>query len=185
MYTYDIDMAKSLLAQAGYPGGSPTNLVLHLRFYTTNYDPYKLEGETLKEQWKEIGVDLDVQVLPFDEIESKIAEGDYDIITGGYTWPNADMLWWYWHTSRVPPGPNRFWWGNAYTDEVIDNTFSYSYDVAFKAIQESQMQIMEDACYLPIVERPFLMPMRVDVKGFRVHPMSNFIWKHLDTYLER
>jgi len=185
MYPYDLEMAKSLLAQAGYPGGSPTNFVLHLTLLTTNYEPYVKEGETLKQQWKQVGVDLEVSVRAFDDIESIIAKCEHDLVVGGYTWPNADMLWWYWHTIRVPPSPNRYWWGNAYTDEVIDNTFSYSDTVAFKAIQECQRLIMEDACYLPIVERPFLMPMRVDVKGLTVHPMSNFIWKHLDTYIEK
>ena len=185
MYPYDLEMAENLLAQAGYSGGSPTNLVLHLTILTTNYEPYVKECETLREQWKQVGVDLEISVRAFDDIESIIAKGQNELFTGGYTWPNADMLWWYWHTTRVPPSPNRFWWGNGYADNVIDNTFSYSDAVAFKAIQESQMQVMEDAVYLPIVERPFLMPIRVDVKGLGVHPMSNFIWKQLDTYLER
>jgi peptide/nickel transport system substrate-binding protein len=185
MYPYDLEMARNLLAQAGYPGGSPENIVLHLTVYTTTYEPYVKECETLKDQWKQIGVDLEISTRAFDDIESIVARCEHDLVVGGYTWPNADMLWWYWHTVRVPPSPNRFWWGNAYTDEVIDNTFSYDDNLAFKAIQEAQILIMEDACYLPIVERPFLMPMKVYVKGFRVHPMSNFIWKHLDTYIEK
>ena len=186
MYPYDPEMAKSLLAQAGYPGGGPTNMVLHLTAFTdSNNVTYIKEFEILKEQWKQVGVDLEIQPLAFDDIETRIARCEHDMISGGYTWPNADMLWWYWHTIRVPPSPNRFWWGNAYTDEVIDNTFSYDDNVAFKAIQEAQILIMEDAMYLPIVERPFLMPHRVNVKGLRVHPMSNFIWKQLDTYIEK
>jgi peptide/nickel transport system substrate-binding protein len=184
MYPYDPDYAKSLLAQAGYPGGSSTHTVLTITGYTASgNDTYVAELVQLKDQWKEVGVDLEIQELPFDSIESKIAEDAVDIFTGGYTWPNADMLWWYWHTVRVPPGPNRFWWGNAYTDAVIDNTFSIDNDVAFKAIQKAQVLIMEDAMFLPVVERPFLLAMRVDVKGLKLTPLNNFNWKMLDTYI--
>ena len=185
MYPYDPEMAKSLLAQAGYPGGSPTHIVLTITGYTaTGNATYVAELVELKEQWKQVGVDLEIQELAFDDVETKIAQDAVDIFTGGYTWPNADMLWWYWHTSRLPPSPNRFWWGNAYTDAVIDNTFSFSDNVAFKAIQDAQVLIMEDAMFLPVVERPFLLAMRVDVKGLVMTPLNNFIWKQLDTYIE-
>lgn len=178
MYPYDPEMARSLLAEAGYAEG------LSLTILTTNYEPYTKTCEVLKEQWKKVGVELDISVRAFDDIEGIIARAEHDLWIGGYTWHNADMLWWYWHTIRVPPAPNRFWWGSAYADEVIENTFSIDDDVAFNAIQEGQRMIMEDACYLPIVERPFLLAHLVEVKGLRLHPLSNFVWKHLDTYVE-
>lgn len=179
MYPYDPEMARSLLAQAGYAEG------LRLTILTTNYEPYVKTAEMLKEQWKEVGVVLEIDVRPFDEIEGIILQANHDMWIGGYTWHNADMLWWYWHTIRAPPSPNRFWWGNAYSDAVIDNTFSLDDNVAFKAIQEGQRLIMEDATYLPIVERPFLLAHRIEVKGFEIHPLNNFVWKHLDTYVEK
>ena len=178
MYPYDPEMAKSLLAQAGYPAG------LKLTIYTTNYEPYVKTCQVLQDQWKKVGVELDIQVLVFDDIETIIAHAQHDLWIGGWTWHNADMIWWYWHTIRVPPAANRFWWGSAYADAVIENTFNIDDDVAYSAIQESQMLIMEDAAYLPVVERPFLLAYWDRVKGLRMHPLSNFVWKFLDTYIE-
>jgi hypothetical protein len=43
---------------------------------------------------------------------------------------------------------------------------------------------MEDAAVLPVIERPFLLAYWANVKGYTVHRMANFIWKHLDTYVE-
>lgn len=178
MYPYDPEMARSLLAQAGYEND------LKLTIYTTNYDPYVKTCQVLKDQWAKVGVTLNIEVRVFDDIEGIIADAQHDLWVGGWTWHNADMIWWYWHTVRVPPASNRFWWGSAYTDALIENTFHIDDDVAYSAIQESQRIIMEDAAYLPVVERPFLLAHWDKVKGFKMHPLSNFIWKHLDTYIE-
>lgn len=177
MYPYDPAKARELLAQAGYAEG------LTLTILTTNYDPYVKTCERLKLQWEQVGVTLDIQTLGFDDIEGKIAGANHDMWIGGWSWPNADMLWYYWHTIRVPT-PGRFWWGNAYTDEIMENTFSISDDIAFKAIQDGQKILMEDAAVLPIIQRPFLLAYWSNVKGYTVHRMANFIWKHLDTYVE-
>jgi len=178
MYPYDPEMARSLLAQAGYADG------FELTLLTTNYEPYTKTAQVLKDQWAKVGVTLNIEIRVFDDMEGIIANAQHDLWIGGWTWHNADMIWWYWHTIRVPPASNRFWWGSAYTDALIDNTFDIDDDVAYYAIQESQRLIMEDAAYLPVVERPFLLAHWDRVKGFTMHPLSNFIWKHLDTYVE-
>jgi peptide/nickel transport system substrate-binding protein len=177
MYPYDPDKARELLAQAGYADG------LTLTIYTTSYDPYVKTCEQLKKQWEKVGVTLNIETRVFDDIEAIIAKADHDMWIGGWTWPNADMLWYYWHTIRVPT-PGRFWWGNAYTDEIMENTFSIDDNIAFKAIQDGQKILMEDAAVIPIIERPFLLAYWNKVKGYTVHRMANFIWKHLDTYVE-
>jgi len=178
MYPYDPEMARQLLAEAGYADG------LELTILTTNYEPYVKTAQVLKDQWQKVGVNLTIEERVFDDIEGIIASGKHDLWIGGWTWHNADMIWWYWHTIRVPPASNRFWWGSAYADALIENTFHIDDDVAYYAIQESQRLIMEDAAYLPVVERPFLLAHWDKVKGFRMHPLSNFVWKHLDTYIE-
>ena len=178
MYPYDPEMARSLLAQAGYADG------FELTLLTTNYEPYTKTAQVLKDQWAKVGVTLNIEIRVFDDMEGIIANAQHDLWIGGWTWHNADMIWWYWHTIRVPPASNRFWWGSAYTDALIDNTFDIDDDVAYYAIQESQRLIMEDAAYLPVIERPFLLAHWDRVKGFTMHPLSNFIWKHLDTVVE-
>jgi len=178
MYPYDPEKARQLLAEAGYADG------LKLTILTTNYEPYVKTAQVLKDQWQKVGVDLTIEERVFDDIEGIIASGKHDLWIGGWTWHNADMIWWYWHTIRVPPASNRFWWGSAYADALIENTFHIDDDVAYYAIQESQRLIMEDAAYLPVVERPFLLAHWDKIKGFRMHPLSNFVWKHLDTYIE-
>ncbi len=53
-YPYDTGKAKSLLAAAGYPDGFP------LRLVTPQYQQLNLIAQALKQQWKQVGVDLQV-----------------------------------------------------------------------------------------------------------------------------
>jgi peptide/nickel transport system substrate-binding protein len=53
-YPYDTGKAKSLLAAAGYPNGFP------LRLVTPQYQQLNLIAQALKQQWKQVGVDLQI-----------------------------------------------------------------------------------------------------------------------------
>ena len=53
-YAYNTTKAKSLLAAAGYPNGFP------LRLATPQYQQLNLMAQALKQQWKQVGVDLQV-----------------------------------------------------------------------------------------------------------------------------
>ena len=53
-YPYDPAKAKSLLAGAGYPNGFP------LRMATPQYQQLNLIAQALKQQWKQVGVDLQI-----------------------------------------------------------------------------------------------------------------------------
>lgn len=53
-YPHDVAKAKGLLAEAGYPNGFP------LRIVTPEYQQMNLVAQALAQQWKEIGVELQI-----------------------------------------------------------------------------------------------------------------------------
>lgn len=178
MYPYDLERARQLLAEAGYEDG------LELEVIFSDDPSYKDVCGILKDQLDDIGITVNVQSLRFPTLQARIADKDYDMFVMGYTWPLADMIWWEWHTIRLP-SPNRFWWGDDYTDVIIENTWSMNDDVALEALKESQRLIAEDAASLGLYQRSALMAHGAYVKGFRMHPQAGGCWHFLDTYIEK
>lgn len=176
MYPYDPERARELLAEAGYEDG----LELEIMHWT---DPhYDIISTEMARQLENVGITLNHQSLDFNIVEDKIANKDYNMIVGGYNWPLADMIWWEWHTVRLP-SPNRFWWGDDYTDAIIDNTWLIDDEVFLKAMHESQRLIAEDAAGLGLLHRGIATAWRSNIKGYRVHPIVQN-WHFLDTYKE-
>lgn len=175
MYPYDPEKARQLLENAGYMG-----IELKVIHWT---DPhYDVICTEMARQLENVGITLSHESLDFNIVESRIADKEYNMLVGGYNWPLADMIWWEWHTVRLP-SPNRFWWGDAYTDAIIDNTWLIDDEVFLKAMHESQRLIAEDAASVGLLHRGIATAWRSHVKGYKVHPIVQN-WHFLDTYKE-
>jgi peptide/nickel transport system substrate-binding protein len=174
MYPYNPEAARELLENSGYAG-----IELEVIHWT---DPhYDVICTEMARQLEDVGITLTHQSLDFNIVEERVANKNYNMIVGGYNWPLADMIWWEWHTVRLP-SPNRFWWGDDYTDAIIDNTWSMDDAVALEALQESQRLIAEDAASVGLLHRGLVTAWRSQVEGYRVHPIPSN-WHFLDTYI--
>jgi peptide/nickel transport system substrate-binding protein len=91
---YDVAKAKALLTEAGYPNGASIN------FYYTNDPPGSDMSQAVAEQWAEIGIKVNAQVLPSAKFEEYSRTG----------WENGLLF-------VAPQGPAD--WG-----KVIYNTFN-------------------------------------------------------------
>lgn len=173
MYPYDPSKAREILEESGYTG-----YTLEIMY---SGDPHYATICTLLDRWLEnVGLKVTIQQLEFSTLEAKVEQKDYNAFIMGYTWHLADIIWWEWHTVRLP-APNRFWWGDKYTDAIIENTFSMKDDVAIPALKKSQRLIAEDAASIALLERVMLMAYRKDqLKNFEMPATGPSGWKFLD-----
>jgi len=75
---YDIEGAKALLSEAGYPGGAGLNIKLYVR-----EDQTKKVGEVVMDQWKAIGVTTEVIVMERSALLADIEAGKLMAYTVG------------------------------------------------------------------------------------------------------
>ena len=78
-YTYDVEKAKSLLAEAGYPDGFACSLWV-------NESQTRIDmAEMLQNAWGQIGIKVSVEVMEFGSYLEKIHNGEHDMFILGFT----------------------------------------------------------------------------------------------------
>ena len=93
-YPYDIEKAKSLLAEAGYPDGFKTSLLF------ANTSANMKQGEFLKQQLAEVGIDLELKSLESAIVNEKVqdtdapgAEAEVEMYIIGWSSSTGDADW--------------------------------------------------------------------------------------------
>jgi peptide/nickel transport system substrate-binding protein len=123
-YPYDPARAELLLDAAGFPrrpelGG----MRLHLVLKTSTEESTRLLGAALQEQWRRVGVDLELRSLELATLLSDVNRGNFQLYTlqwvGGNNDP--DIFEYVFSSRRMPPdGANRGHYRNARVDALLD-----------------------------------------------------------------
>ena len=146
-YEADLEEAKQLLADAGYPDGEGFPSIS----YTTNDAGYhKVVAEYLQQAWAQLGIDLKVDIVEWASFTPMRRNGDFDIARNGwvgdYTDP-SNMLELFYSTN----GNNDGKFNNADFDAAIDLSRT-TLDSAerSKALHTAEDILMEETGCIPI-----------------------------------
>lgn len=107
--THDINQAKALLDQAGWVLNPQTGLrakdnkPLKFQLASENTDEYKVVTETLKKQWKELGVDLEIKLQDEDELKTTVSSHNYDALLYAISIGADPDVFAYWHSTQADP----------------------------------------------------------------------------------
>src|SRR5512146_797154 len=120
-YDYDPQRASQLLDQAGYRPGRD-GIRFHLVMKTSTEETTRLLAAVLQQQWRKVGIALDIRTFEFATFFSDVTKGAFQLYSlrwiGGNDDP--DIFEYAFESDRMPPkGANRGFYINPELDRLI------------------------------------------------------------------
>lgn len=168
-YAQDVEKAKALLAEAGYPDGFSTTLF-------ASGDVRNREAQIIQAQLLEIGVNVDIQLYEWGAFLDAINNGEHDMFLS--SWSNATMdpdasIFPLFHSANFGATGNRAFYSDADVDSMIEAAQVESdNNKRMEIYKDTQLKISEDAPWVPLFYGTTCTGIRADLKGFVMHPAA-------------
>ncbi len=171
LVTYDIELAKQLLADAGYPGGEglPT-----YKYVTQNDEESVNKAQALQSMWKEVGINTEIVTFEPSTYWDVFDTEDWDIAadgwTGDYDDPNTNLFLWEAYREQDPDGTLKdARWVNeaaAEYDRLMKETYTeLDYETRMNLFVEAEKVLVDDMPILPVFFYTDTMLVKPEVTG--------------------
>ena len=179
---YDVEKAKALLAEAGYPGGKDASgKQLVLEMYSNGRDP---ELEFVKDQWeRNLGIKVNLTVLEGGVWGQKRAEHAMMVYKGPYEYDYLDpsnMLTALWRSVNEKGSPRHAWKNDKFDELVTAAGKEVDEQKRIAMYQEAERILVEDVAAVFLSHQvifqvwwPYLTGMHPDKDG-------NVVFRYLD-----
>ncbi|MGB9464443.1 MAG: ABC transporter substrate-binding protein, partial [Candidatus Acidiferrum sp.] len=152
-YTLDPAHAEKILDSAGFPR-KQDGTRFHLTLKTSTEEQARLIGAVLQEQWRRVGVDLELRPLELATLLSDAARGNFQLTYSRWVGANndPDVFEFVFSSKRFPPdGANRGHYRNPRLDALVDQIRTeMDRDKRKVLCSEVQKILADDLPYLPL-----------------------------------
>ncbi|MET3290376.1 ABC transporter substrate-binding protein [Brevibacillus fluminis] len=168
-YKHDVEKAKALLAEAG-----TSNLTLDL-LYSDNKAWWETEALTIQAFLADVGVKVNLKKIAYATAREMIDKGEFDLCLGVWSPDFADpfMFMNYWFDSNnFGLAGNRAFYKNDKVDQLVRQAATTNNkDERTKLYQEAQKIVIDDAPYIYLYQKDYIVPISKKLKGFVYNPM--------------
>ena len=170
-YPLDINKAKELLKQAGYPDGFS---------FTISVNPGYPEriAQIIQDNLNEIGIKAEIEVFEWGTYLSMLSAGNFEmaVLTNSIQLLDPGLLLnWIFHSDNYGPGGNRCRYVNPEADKLIDASFLESDVLKRKEIFEEIVTIVHnDAVYIPLYWLINNIGYNKDLKGVKPLAIAHY-----------
>jgi peptide/nickel transport system substrate-binding protein len=178
-FAYSTEQAEELLDRAGFPrraehGGMRFTITLK----TSTEEYTRLLAAALKEQWRAVGVDLELSHIEFATLASDLTRGTFQLSTLRWIGVNSDpeFFEFVFSSKRIPPaGANRGRYRNAALDALIDQARVESdREKRRKLFSKIQKDVSEDVPYLSLWLQDNVCVHRARIGNVQLSPSGDF-----------
>ncbi len=181
-YQYDPERSRQLLAESGFVDLDNDGFVerdgqpLRLDLLTTDSSTYAKIFTLLQDQFKSVGVGVDIRQVPTAEISNITPTGDFDLLLYHYNWPFPSALALFLGSQRVGAS-NRVAYSNPQVDDLLAQAAVQPGDSAEKLslLVAAQTMILNDAPWQPLFVRKLVTAINNRVQGVRMHPAGGLL----------
>lgn len=169
----NIEEAKKLLAEAGYPDGKGFPKVSYI--YNTS-EAHKQIGEALQAMWKDaLGVDVEIRNMEWSVYLDERQQGNYDMARAGWMSEFRDpiaML----ELFTTGSVNNDAKWSNKEFDDLIKVAKSTSDQKArMEALHKADAIMMEEMPVAPIYFYTKTVAFQPNLKDFQITPLAGYV----------
>ncbi|MHA7580089.1 ABC transporter substrate-binding protein [Paenibacillus vandeheii] len=176
-YAYDLEKAKALLAEAGYPDGLPDPVTFYAMPVSRPYMPDgKKVAEAIQADFEKIGVTVNIESPEWATYldDAKAGEKD-DIYMLGWTGDNGDpdnFLYTLLDKDAIP-GNNRSFYVNEELHTLLTSAQKETdQDKRADLYKQAQVIIKEDAPWIPLVHTTPILAGKANLKDFVPSPLG-------------
>lgn len=175
-YEYDPEKAKELLAQAGYPDGFSTSMVVGTSARST-------EAQIIQGNLAEIGITMEITTMESSTLLEQINNGDYEMFIMSYnnTTGDPDTSLYMLFNSQVPASSgNRSFTNIPEVDQLLESArVETDNNARMKLYAQVQSILTEQAVWVPLYCVPNMVGLRSGLEGYTPHPLGNDVFDQL------
>lgn len=169
-YGYNVEKAKSLLAEAGWKDENGDGIVekngkpLKITLATALDSPYfKQSAPIIQSQLQKAGIQLELREYEINYIKQMMKDHKYEMATRYYWWTDPDILYYVFHSAAGFP------WSNPEIDKMMDEA-RYIMDIQQRTAKYSEIQekIMEEVPVIPLFSEYQYVAAGKNVRGLKV-----------------
>jgi dipeptide transport system substrate-binding protein len=171
---YDVDKAKALLKEAGYPDGF--DLTLWAMPVQRPYNPNaRLMAEMLQSDWAKIGVKVNIVTFEWGEYIRRAHAGEHEAILIGWTGDYGDPDNWLGvllGCDSVKGSNFSKWCYKPFDDLITAARTTTDLPQRTKDYMEAQVIFKDQVPFTPIAHSTVYQPISKDVTGFKIDPFG-------------
>ena len=127
---FDLATAKDILAKEGWKAGDDNILVkegkrLSLSLWSKSESDERKIAEIIQAQLSKLGVEIQIEQFDPSSIKAEYKKGNHDLVVRSYGWDNADILEWFFNSTR-PGYPTVSMWHDNESDYLMHKAMTRS-----------------------------------------------------------